>query len=55
MEKVNGIGGVFIRANDPTALAAWYRDTLGINLPQPIWTRRRGFARGGDTLRALRG
>lgn len=28
--KVVGIGGVFIRADDPAALAAWYRDHLGI-------------------------
>ena len=32
MEKVDGIGGVFIRARNPTALATWYRDMLGINL-----------------------
>jgi glyoxylase I family protein len=24
MEKVTGIGGVFFRARDPQALAAWY-------------------------------
>jgi predicted enzyme related to lactoylglutathione lyase len=28
--KVVGVGGVFIRADDPEALAAWYRDHLGI-------------------------
>lgn len=27
---VNGIGGVFIRARDPEALAAWYRAHLGV-------------------------
>lgn len=32
MEKVNGIGGIFIRAKDPSVLAQWYRDLLGINL-----------------------
>lgn len=32
MEKVTGIGGVFFRSNDPTALANWYRDMLGVNL-----------------------
>ncbi len=30
MEKVQGIGGVFIYANDPEALAAWYTEHLGI-------------------------
>ena len=31
MEKVTGIGGVFFRARDPEALAAWYHDHLGID------------------------
>jgi predicted enzyme related to lactoylglutathione lyase len=30
MERVLGIGGVFFRARDPKALAAWYADNLGI-------------------------
>jgi predicted enzyme related to lactoylglutathione lyase len=30
MERVTGIGGVFLKARDPKALAAWYRDHLGI-------------------------
>jgi predicted enzyme related to lactoylglutathione lyase len=30
MEKVTGLGGVFFRARDPKALAAWYRDHLGV-------------------------
>jgi predicted enzyme related to lactoylglutathione lyase len=29
---VTGIGGVFFRAKDPKALAAWYRDHLGVGL-----------------------
>jgi hypothetical protein len=28
--KVLGIGGLFVRSADPAALAAWYRDYLGI-------------------------
>lgn len=27
---VRGIGGIFFRAADPDALAAWYRDHLGV-------------------------
>lgn len=35
MHKVSGIGGFFFRAEDPDALAVWYRDTLGIDpVPQ---------------------
>ena len=38
---VTGIGGVFIKAEDPKALAAWYRDVLG--MPVQSW--------GGAALR----
>ena len=31
MEKVTGIGGMFFRARDPEALAAWYAEHLGID------------------------
>ena len=31
MERVLGIGGLFFRANDPDALAAWYHAHLGID------------------------
>ena len=30
MERVTGIGGVFFRARDPQALAAWYEEHLGV-------------------------
>jgi len=30
MERVTGIGGIFLRAGDPAALVAWYREHLGI-------------------------
>jgi predicted enzyme related to lactoylglutathione lyase len=32
MEKVSGIGGLFFRAQDPSALAHWYLEHLGISL-----------------------
>ncbi len=38
---VTGVGGVFFKAKDPKALAAWYRDVLG--LPMEAW--------GGAALR----
>jgi len=31
MERVVGIGGYFVRALDPEALRAWYRDCLGLD------------------------
>lgn len=30
--RITGIGGVFFKAKDPKALAAWYRDVLGLPL-----------------------
>ena len=33
--RITGIGGVFFKAKDPKALAAWYRDVLG--LPLESW------------------
>jgi predicted enzyme related to lactoylglutathione lyase len=38
---VTGVGGVFFKAKDPKALAAWYRDALG--MPIESW--------GGAALR----
>lgn len=35
MQKVTGIGGFFFRAKDPDAIAAWYRDNLGVD-PVPM-------------------
>jgi len=32
MEKVNGIGGLFIRARDPKSLGLWYQQHLGVTL-----------------------
>jgi catechol 2,3-dioxygenase-like lactoylglutathione lyase family enzyme len=39
--RITGVGGVFVTSSNPKALAAWYRDVLGIQL-EP-W--------GGATLR----
>lgn len=30
--RVTGVGGVFIRSDDPAALMAWYRDRLGLRI-----------------------
>ncbi|BDZ44792.1 VOC family protein [Naasia aerilata] len=34
MERVQGIGGYFLRAVDPGALIAWYRDSLGLDMDE---------------------
>src|SRR5436309_895607 len=45
MERVLGIGGIFVRAHDPEHLRTWYAEHLGIEL-QPY---------GGATFRATEG
>ena len=47
MERVTGIGGLFFRAQDPAALAAWYDKNLGVNpVPEsygePPWLQDAG-------------
>ena len=38
MERVTGIGGYFLRAADPAALNAWYRDCLGLDADEHgVW------------------
>ena len=38
MGKVTGLGGLFLKANDPKALAAWYQDKLGIDFNGSVYT-----------------
>lgn len=38
MGKATGIGGVFFKAEDPAALAAWYRERLGVGDAPPFTT-----------------
>ena len=43
MEHVLGIGGYFLRAADPVALGAWYRDCLGLNFDEVgLWSQDPG-------------
>jgi predicted enzyme related to lactoylglutathione lyase len=55
MERVLGIGGYFMRASDPVALGAWYRDCLGLDAdenglwqPEPGATVFATFESGTD-------
>ena len=38
MERVKGLGGPFIKANDPKELAAWYEKHLGISFNGSTYT-----------------
>ena len=43
MERVLGIGGHFMRAADPAALNAWYRDCLGLDADENgLWHQDAG-------------
>ena len=43
MERVLGIGGYFLRASEPAALGAWYRDALGLDADEHgLWTQEAG-------------
>ncbi len=43
MERVLGIGGYFLRATDPEALSAWYRDCLGLDTDEHgLWRPEAG-------------
>lgn len=41
MERVLGIGGYFLRATDPLAVATWYRDCLGVD-SNDLWHQEPG-------------
>ncbi|HEV3290653.1 MAG TPA: VOC family protein, partial [Streptosporangiaceae bacterium] len=44
MERVLGIGGYFMRAADPVALGAWYRDCLGLDADENgLWHQEAGL------------
>ena len=43
MERVTGIGGYFLRADDPRALTEWYRDVLGVDVGEHgLWQQPAG-------------
>jgi predicted enzyme related to lactoylglutathione lyase len=43
VERVLGIGGYFLRATDPEALAAWYRECLGLDVDEHgLWRQEAG-------------
>jgi hypothetical protein len=44
MQRVLGIGGYFIRAANPAALSAWYRDCLGLDADENgLWRQGAGL------------
>ena len=52
MERVQGIGGVFVRARDREALARWYRDHLGLAIDEAWWGTALPWAAQHDAANA---
>jgi predicted enzyme related to lactoylglutathione lyase len=52
MERVRGLGGVFVRSKDKEALSAWYRDHLGVELASWGGVEFLWGADGSDGLKA---
>jgi predicted enzyme related to lactoylglutathione lyase len=56
-ERVTGIGGVFFKAKNLTALRDWYRSNLGVDLGDRTWAvfpwREAGRDEPGSTVWAL--
>ena len=55
MKRVTGIGGIFFKAKDPTALGAWYKKHLGIDVQEWggaafTWTDDSGKPTKGTTV-----
>ena len=50
MQSVTGIGGVFFRAKDPTVIARWYKEHLGIDLVPADYNQRPWSEEAGPTV-----
>lgn len=60
MKRVTGIGGIFFKAKDPVALAAWYKKRLGIDVQDWggaafRWTDEAGNPKLGTTIWSVSG
>ena len=52
MERVTGIGGVFVRARDPEALQRWYGTHLGVDAPPESYDTSSWWQEAGPTVLA---
>lgn len=50
MERVTGIGGLFFRADDPSELARWYAEHLGVQPPPATYDERSWEQEAGPTV-----
>jgi predicted enzyme related to lactoylglutathione lyase len=50
MQRVTGIGGLFFRANDPSAMGQWYKDQFGIDLVPTDYDQKPWRQEAGPTV-----
>ncbi len=50
MQRVTGIGGLFFRARNPTAVAEWYQAHFGISLVPADYTQQPWSQAAGPTV-----
>jgi predicted enzyme related to lactoylglutathione lyase len=50
MEAVLGIGGIFFRARDPSTLARWYQDHLGVKVTPTEYEQESWQQAAGPTV-----
>ena len=50
MERVTGIGGFFFRSRDPSGLAVWYQERLGIKTTPESYDEEPWRQEEGETV-----
>lgn len=50
MQHVTGIGGLFFRAKNPTAMGQWYKENLGIDLVPADYSQKPWLQAAGRTV-----
>jgi len=50
MQRVTGIGGLFFRAANPTAMAQWYKEHLGVELMPADYGHKSWSQEAGPTI-----
>src|ERR1022692_4993630 len=50
MQNATGIGGLFFRAKNPTALAQWYKEQLGVGLAPADYSQKPWRQEAGPTV-----
>ncbi len=53
MERVQGIGGVFLRSQDREALCRWYAANLGLEIDESWWGTSIAWAEQHDAAHAM--